>query len=58
MADRLTPHHTITPAVAQTLLTYEKDAEIFLQQWGRREYKAQVSCTSFLSQLADKTGLE
>jgi SAM-dependent methyltransferase len=39
MADRLTPHHTITPAVAQTLLTYEKDAEIFLQQWGRKKYR-------------------
>jgi SAM-dependent methyltransferase len=39
MADRPNPHHTITPAVAQTLLTYEKDAEIFLQQWGRKKYR-------------------
>lgn len=39
MADRSTTHHTITQAVAQTLLTYEKDAEIFLQQWGRKKYK-------------------
>ncbi len=39
MADRSTPHHTTTHAVAQTLLTYEKDAEIFLQQWGRKKYK-------------------
>jgi SAM-dependent methyltransferase len=39
MADRSTTHHTITPAVSQTLLTYEKDAETFLQQWGRKKYK-------------------
>lgn len=39
MADRSTTHHTITHVVAQTLRTYEKDAEIFLQQWGRKKYK-------------------
>ena len=39
MADRSTTHHTITHVVAQTLLTYEKDAEIFLQHWGRKKYK-------------------
>ncbi|MBH0193172.1 MAG: class I SAM-dependent methyltransferase [Nitrospira sp.] len=39
MADRSTTHHTITYVVAQTLRTYEKDAEIFLQQWGRKKYK-------------------
>lgn len=39
MADRSTTHHTTTHAVAQTLLVYEKDAEIFLKQWGRRKYK-------------------
>ena len=39
MADRSTTHHTITHVVAQTLLTYEKDDEIFLQQWRRKKYK-------------------
>ncbi|MDX2252340.1 MAG: class I SAM-dependent methyltransferase [Nitrospira sp.] len=39
MADRSTTHHTITHVVAQTLRTYEKDAEIFLQQWGRKKNK-------------------
>lgn len=39
MADRSTTHHITTHAVAQTLLTYEKDAEIFLKQWGRKKYK-------------------
>lgn len=39
MANRSTTHHTTTNAVTQTLLTYEQDAEIFLQQWGRKKYK-------------------
>lgn len=39
MADRSTTHHTITHVVAQTLLTYEADAEIFLQHWGRKKYQ-------------------
>jgi SAM-dependent methyltransferase len=39
MTDRSPTHHTISHAVAQTLLTYEKDAEVFLQQWGRQKYK-------------------
>ena len=39
MADRSTTHHTTINAVAQTLLTYEKDAEAFLRQWGRKKYK-------------------
>ncbi|MBH0199457.1 MAG: methyltransferase domain-containing protein [Nitrospira sp.] len=39
MADRSTTHHTITHVVAQTLRIYEKHAEIFLQQWGRKKYK-------------------
>lgn len=39
MTGRSPTHHTISHAVAQTLLTYEKDAEIFLQQWGRKKYK-------------------
>ncbi|HEX5647423.1 MAG TPA: class I SAM-dependent methyltransferase [Nitrospira sp.] len=39
MADRSTTHHITTHAVAQTLLTYEMDAEIFLKQWGRKKYK-------------------
>lgn len=39
MADRSTTHHTTSHDIAQTLLVYEKDAEIFLKQWGRRKYK-------------------
>lgn len=39
MADRSTTHHTTTNAVAQTLQAYEKDAEVFLKQWGRKRYR-------------------
>ncbi|MBM4127193.1 MAG: methyltransferase domain-containing protein [Nitrospira sp.] len=39
MPERSAVHHSTTKAVAQTLLTYEKDAKIFLQQWGRKKYK-------------------
>lgn len=39
MPDRSTPHHSTTNAVTQTLLTYEKDAETFLRQWGRKKYR-------------------
>lgn len=39
MADRSTTHHTTSHDITQTLLVYEKDAEIFLKQWGRRKYK-------------------
>jgi SAM-dependent methyltransferase len=39
MADRSTTHHTTSHDIAQTLLVYEKDAEIFLNQWGKRKYK-------------------
>jgi SAM-dependent methyltransferase len=39
MPDRSPPHHSTTNAVTQTLLTYEKEAEIFLKQWGRKKYR-------------------
>ena len=32
-------HHTTNRIVAQTILTYEKDAEMFLTQWGRKKYR-------------------
>lgn len=38
-ADPLPTHHTTTHDIAQTLLVYEQDAEIFLKQWGRKKYK-------------------
>ena len=39
MADRLNTHHSTTNPVAQTLLTYEEDADTFLKQWGRKKYR-------------------
>lgn len=39
MADRSPAHHITTNAVTQTLLTYEREAEVFLRQWGRKKYK-------------------
>lgn len=35
----MTPHHTTTREIAQTLRAYEHDAESFLKQWGRRRHK-------------------
>ena len=39
MPERSTTHHSTTNAVAQTLLTYEQEAETFLKQWARKRYK-------------------
>ena len=39
MASRPSIHHTTCHNVAETLLVYEKDAEIFLKHWGRRKFK-------------------
>ncbi len=57
MADRSTLHHTITDAVAQTLLTYEKDAEIFLQQWGRKKYRRPPLLKEWVALLPKRTVL-
>ena len=51
MADRSTTHHTTTNAVAQTLRTYGKDAEVFLQQWGRKKYKRPPLLTEWVALL-------
>lgn len=51
MADRSTTHHTITYVVAQTLRTYEKDAEIFLKHWGMKRYKRPLLLTQWLKLL-------
>jgi SAM-dependent methyltransferase len=39
MIVRSAQHHTTSRDIAQTLLVYEQDAEIFLKQWGRKKYK-------------------
>lgn len=39
MADRVTTHHTTNRAVAQTLAVYDRDAHLFLAQWGTKRYK-------------------
>jgi hypothetical protein len=44
-------HHTTSDDVAQTLQTYEKDADIFLKQWGRKKYKSPLLLTQWLKLL-------
>lgn len=44
-------HHTISRDVAQTLRTYEKDAEIFLKHWGMKRYKRPLLLTQWLKLL-------
>lgn len=39
MADRVTTNHTTNRAVAQTLAVYDRDARLFLTQWGTKRYK-------------------
>lgn len=51
MADRSPKHHTTSHDIAQTLLAYEKDAEIFLKQWGRKRYKKPPLLTEWLTLL-------
>jgi SAM-dependent methyltransferase len=38
MAIRSSPHHTTSHDTARTLLVYEKDAGLFLKQWGKKKY--------------------
>lgn len=51
MADRSTTHHTTSHDITQTLLVYEKDAEIFLAQWGRKKYKRPALLIEWLPML-------
>jgi SAM-dependent methyltransferase len=39
MTIRPSRHHTTSHDTAQTLLVYEKDAGLFLRQWGEKKYK-------------------
>lgn len=39
MAVRRTQHHTTTRVIAQTLKTYDREAQVFLARWGRPRYK-------------------
>jgi len=44
-------HHTTSGDVAQTLRTYEQDADIFLKHWGRKKYKRPQLLTQWLTLL-------
>jgi SAM-dependent methyltransferase len=44
-------HHTTSRNLVETLRTYEKDAEIFLKQWGRKRYKRPPLLAEWLKQL-------
>ncbi|MDH4082327.1 MAG: methyltransferase domain-containing protein [Nitrospira sp.] len=39
MTPRKPQHHITSRDVAQTLQTYERDADVFLKHWGRKQYK-------------------
>jgi hypothetical protein len=42
-------HHTTSGDVAQTILVYEKDAEIFFKQWGRQRSKRPLLLAGWLT---------
>ncbi len=45
---RQSRHHTTSVDIAQTLRTYEKDADIFLKHWGKKKYKRPPLLTEWL----------
>lgn len=51
MIARSAQHHTTSREIAQTLLVYEQDAEIFLKQWGRKKYKRPALLEEWLTWL-------
>ncbi len=48
MTPRKPQHHTISRDVAQTLQTYEQDADVFIKHWGRKKYKRPLLLTEWL----------
>ena len=50
-------HHTTSSDIAQTLRTYEKDADIFLKHWGRKKYKRPPLLTQWLKLLPERAVL-
>ena len=54
MTLRRLQHHTTSGDVAQTLRTYEKDAEIFLKHWGRKRYKRPALLVQWLKLLPER----
>jgi SAM-dependent methyltransferase len=48
MTLRKLQHHTTSREVAQTLQTYERDADVFLKRWGRKKYKRPLLLTEWL----------
>ncbi len=52
-------HHTTSGDVAQTILVYEyeKDAEIFLKQWGRQRSKRPLVLAEWLTFLSERAVL-
>jgi SAM-dependent methyltransferase len=44
-------HHTTSRDVAQTLQTYERDADVFVKHWGRKKYKRPLLLTEWLKLL-------
>jgi SAM-dependent methyltransferase len=44
-------HHTTSLDVAQTLQTYEQDADVFLKHWGRKKYKRPLFLAEWLKRL-------
>lgn len=51
MADRSTTHHTTNRAVAQTLDVYDRDARVFLAQWGKPRYKRPALLVEWMKRL-------
>ena len=51
---RQSKHHTTSGDIAQTLRTYEKDADIFLKHWGRKKYKRPLLLTQWLKLLPER----
>ena len=53
MAVRESQHHITSRDIAQTLRTYEKDADLFLKHWGRKKYKRPPLLTQWLKLLPE-----
>jgi SAM-dependent methyltransferase len=50
-------HHTTSRDVTQTLQAYEKDAGLFLKQWGRKRYKRPALLVQWLKLLPERAVL-
>jgi SAM-dependent methyltransferase len=50
-------HHTTSRDLAETLQTYEKDADIFLKHWGRKKYKRPPLLVEWMKLLPERAVL-